>query len=58
MRLKETHSRGEAERLKQPSDFLEAVGMEAVGTEREARAGKNTPEAKEHVSLRVTRKKV
>lgn len=41
MRLKETHSRGEAEHLKQPSDFLSAVGVEvAVGTEREARAGK------------------
>lgn len=35
VRLKETHSRGEAERLKQPSDFLEAVGMEAMGTERD-----------------------
>lgn len=62
VRLKERDTRGEAERLKQPSDFSGGCGYGGHGHREgfglEAKTGKNTPEAEEHVSLRVMRKKV
>ena len=55
MRLKETDSRGKAEHMKQPSNFSGGCGYGGHGHREgfgvEARAGKNTPEAEEHVSL-------